>query len=98
MQKATDKVEMLVKENANLKKRVAEAASRQASPVEQPYHNAAYYIIFVIIGWLIAKFVIWFPALINCSYDIIVIRPRPFSRVHEGLILMYVVGFQTYLI
>lgn len=58
VQKATDKVEMLVKENANLKKRVAEAASRQASPVEQPYHNAAYYIIFVIIGWLIAKFVI----------------------------------------
>lgn len=56
VQKANDKLEVLMKENANLKKRVAEA--RQVAPAEQSFHNAAYYIIFVIIGWLIAKFVI----------------------------------------
>jgi len=58
MQKANDKIEMLMKENANLKKRVAEAATRQVAPADQSYHNAAFHIIFVIIGWLIAKFVI----------------------------------------
>lgn len=58
VQKANDKLETLMRENANLKKRVAEAASRMGAPAEQSYHNAAYYIIFVIIGWLIAKFVI----------------------------------------
>jgi len=66
MQKANDKIEMLMKENANLKKRVAEAATRQVAPADQSYHNAAFHIIFVIIGWLIAKFVIWFP-LDKCS-------------------------------
>jgi len=58
VQKANEKIEMLMKENANLKKRVAEAASRQVAPADQSYHNAAFHIIFVIIGWLIAKFVI----------------------------------------
>ena len=59
MQKANEKIEMLMKENANLKKRVAEAASRQpVAQADQSYHNAAFHIIFVIIGWLIAKFVI----------------------------------------
>jgi len=56
--KANEKIEQLMKENANLKKRVAEAASRQVAPADQSYHNAAFHIIFVIIGWLIAKFVI----------------------------------------
>lgn len=67
LQKANDKIESLTKENANLKKRVAEAASRQVAPADQSYHNAAFHIIFVIIGWLIAKFVVWFP-LDECSY------------------------------
>lgn len=58
VQKANEKIEQLMKENANLKKRVAEAASRQVAPADQSYHNAAFHIIFVIIGWLIAKFVI----------------------------------------
>ena len=58
VQKLTERVEALTRENTSLKNRVGAAANRQAPAVEPAFHNAAYYIIFVIIGWLIAKFVI----------------------------------------
>jgi len=58
VQKLKERVEDLTRENTSLKNRVGAAASRQAPAVEPAFHNAAYYIIFVIIGWLIAKFVI----------------------------------------
>lgn len=58
VQKLSGKIDMLTKENMALKKRVAEASSRAVTTAEQPYNNAAYYIIVCIIGWLIAKFVI----------------------------------------
>lgn len=58
LQKANERVEQLTKENANLKKRVAEAATRQVAAADPSYNTAAFYIIFVILGWLIAKFVI----------------------------------------
>ena len=59
VQKLSGKIDMLTKENMALKKRVAEASSRAVTTTDQqPYNNAAYYIIVCIIGWLIAKFVI----------------------------------------